>query len=306
MQGFPSLFRLSPPHQPNATEVPKKPHRWPIDQQGAPPLSPSRAHLRGRGPGQVKWQHSWKASYNPQERTDGLVSTEESKVVVVAQVFADPRDETATITDGGIKLTRSTSAPSLLRILLDGGLFSHPILPSAISSAPGDPAARSTSGGPSGPLPAPADVTVAPAAEDVSKLDLALMACNIALLVPAALNVKDLDSSWETRWQVLYIMLMVLSFVSTITGFLAAACFRANPGATKSSSFCARFGLIVAAALFVVFMVCKLGHFGCAAGVAAAAGVVVLLVVVWILSVLPICQGQSAAKEGASLGHDKP
>ena len=58
-------------------------------------------------------------------------------------------------------------------------------------------------------------------------------------------------------------------------------------------SSCARSGLVAAAALFIVFIACKLGRFGCAAGVASAAAVVVVLVVVWAWSEQP-----AASEEG--------
>ena len=67
-------------------------------------------------------------------------------------------------------------------------------------------------------------------------------------------------------------------------------------------SSCARSGLVAAAALFIVFIACKLGRFGCAAGVASAAAVAVVLVVVWAWSEQPA----AAAEQDPSLPEDAP
>lgn len=135
--------------------------------------------------------------------------------------------------------------------------------------------------------------------QDVSKLDLSIMGCAICLLVPIALNIGGLTLTWATLWKVLYGSLIVVSIVSTITAFLTAWC-PAISWARRLSPSCARFSLISAAALFVVFIACKLARFGCVGGVAAAAVVVVILAVVWVLSEPPAIHA-SAAEEGGSV-----
>ena len=115
-----------------------------------------------------------------------------------------------------------------------------------------------------------------------------------------ALNFKDLAGCWEARWKEVYGVLMMASFVSTVAGFFTAWC-PAVSWARRLSPSCARSGLVAAAALFIVFIACKLGRFGCAAGVASAAAVAVVLVVVWAWSEQP-----AAAEEGLSLPDDAP
>ena len=87
---------------------------------------------------------------------------------------------------------------------------------------------------------------------------------------------------------------------SEVAGFFTAWC-PAVSWARRLSPSCARSGLVAAAALFIVFIACKLGRFGCAAGVASAAAVAVVLVVVWAWSEQP-----AAAEEGLSLPDDAP
>ena len=120
----------------------------------------------------------------------------------------------------------------------------------------------------------------------------------MCMLVPIALNIGALTLSWVTLWKVLYGSSIVVSFVATITAFLTAWC-PAIAWARRLSPSCARFGLISAAALFVVFIACKLARFGCVGGVAAAAVVVVFLAVVWVLSEPPAIDA-AAAEEGVS------
>jgi hypothetical protein len=132
--------------------------------------------------------------------------------------------------------------------------------------------------------------------QDVSKFDLAIMGCTITLLMTMAVTIGGLG--WETTWKVLYGSLMIVSFVSTITGFITAVAGRARR--SRLSPSCARLGLLVAAALFVVFLSCRLARFGCLGGVVAAAAVVVVLAVAWVLSEPPAAEA-AAAEEGASV-----
>lgn len=126
--------------------------------------------------------------------------------------------------------------------------------------------------------------------------------------MPVALYIKGLTSSWETPWEVLYGVLMILSLASTVTGFFTAWCPAVSWGRRLSPS-CARFGLVDAAALFIVFLACKLGRFGCAAGVTSAALVVLFLAGVWAWSERPAtgrAEAAAAVQLGAGLPHDAP
>jgi len=99
---------------------------------------------------------------------------------------------------------------------------------------------------------------------------------NITLLV----NIDDISSSWKTEWKVLYGIFVLFCVLSTVTSIYAAFS-RAKWWARTFSPFCARLGLLVATALFVVNTTCQLGPFGCVAGVPAAALFVLFLAVVW-------------------------
>ncbi|KAL6880086.1 hypothetical protein ACP4OV_011651 [Aristida adscensionis] len=258
--------------------------------------------------GEIRAAVQWAARYVSavgRARDSSFVLSVPSELVPVLLTFGDPVLEaelavadgtsTAAAVNAGVGTNMEALNVEALAAAIDGANIARSF-PAPSSLPPGGHTTPATAGlagtgtGRSGSPPRQA--------EDVSKLDLAIMACTMALLVPVALNIKDLSSSWDTRWKVLYGLLMMVSFVSTITGFLTAWC-PAVSWARKFSPFCARFGLIVAAALFVVFVACKLGRFGCVAGVPSAAVVLLFLILVWMWSEQQSGRVEPDAEQGA-------
>lgn len=116
--------------------------------------------------------------------------------------------------------------------------------------------------------------------QDAMKVLIAMIAANSAINMALVVNMKDVTSSWETQWEVLYAIFMMFSVLSTVTSIFTAVS-PADSRARRFSAFCVRLGLLLATALFFVSITCQLGHSGCIAGVPTAAVLVVFLAVLW-------------------------
>ncbi|KAL6880089.1 hypothetical protein ACP4OV_011654 [Aristida adscensionis] len=207
------------------------------------------------------------------------------------------------VTRPGASLTRSMSAPAVLTLTTPPFGCHAPAPP----SPPTPPKDKEPPGSPHAlDIQAPPDPNAAARkSEDFSKLDITMMTCTFAMLVPVCVDLKGLVSSWETPWTVVYGVLIGVAIVSTILGFLAAWS-RHHPRSRKVSSFCAKLGFILAAALLIVFLGCELGHFGCAAGGASAAAVAAVSIAIWVWSARTTRRVQPVVQEVASLPNDVP
>lgn len=116
--------------------------------------------------------------------------------------------------------------------------------------------------------------------QDAMKVLIAMIPANSAINMALVVNMKDITSSWETQWEVLYAIFMMFSVLSTVTSIFTAVS-PADSRARRFSSFCVRLGLLLATALFFVSITCQLGHSGCIAGVPTAAVLVIFLAVLW-------------------------
>lgn len=116
--------------------------------------------------------------------------------------------------------------------------------------------------------------------QGVPNVEIGIIAAGFAVVLSLTPNIKDLFSSWTTTTpKVMYGSVMMLSVVSTVTSIFTASS-PADSWARWFSFWCARLGLILAAAVWVVFVACQFGHSGCVAGAPAAVVVVVFMVVV--------------------------
>lgn len=91
---------------------------------------------------------------------------------------------------------------------------------------------------------------------------------------------KDINSSWETKWKVLFGIFMMLSLLSAVSSIICAMS-DADSRARTFSDPCSWFGLIVASALFAVYITCQLGTYGYVAAGPTAALVVLFLALLW-------------------------